>query len=588
MILRRLCSDSDLFDEIVFRDGLNIILGKYTTEGKDINGIGKTTIVDLIDLCLLAEQPKQTFRKDKYKFLKSHSVTLDIFIDNKSMSLTKHFNNLNTVYIRESSGVEKEYSDADYRIILGKMVLDAAEYSGVSDPQWYRTIMNFFIQNDHTFFQRDSRDVTKFINFGLRKSELLTFVFFLLGCDNKEIYEFDLLQVKQKQIQADQKRIKTHVKNITGKEIQDFKAEVDSLNAEIANFEKQANSYEFIGINHELNVIFEKIQQEIQGQQRRYFEIEHKLNEIRKSLSFGVDVDVNRVKNLYDELNRDFSLFLKRTVDEVQNFRNQIIQNRKKFLLEREVQYNSELESIRLNIVNLEERKKKYYDQLQQQKVLDDLKAAYSFLGDIKTKNEQNRVFIVELDRIEREASIDKNQISNVINNMVLNKPSLDEVMKRIKAIFFDIVNNSVEVSENDLLTHITIEPRANVKSPINVDIQVPRSGSLGKDRFKILAFDMTIFLGIFENNRTLPHFLIHDGVFHGIAHKTRIKYLNYVNDKFNGLQNAQYIVTLNEDEISLPPDYSDELSHINFDIEKCIIKIVEDNPKKMFFKREF
>lgn len=36
-----LSSSSGLFEDIVFKDGLNIILGRYSKSGKDINGIGK-------------------------------------------------------------------------------------------------------------------------------------------------------------------------------------------------------------------------------------------------------------------------------------------------------------------------------------------------------------------------------------------------------------------------------------------------------------------------------------------------------------------------------------------------------------------
>ncbi|HED37356.1 MAG TPA: DUF2326 domain-containing protein, partial [Ignavibacteria bacterium] len=48
-------------------------------------------------------------------------------------------------------------------------------------------------------------------------------------------------------------------------------------------------------------------------------------------------------------------------------------------------------------------------------------------------------------------------------------------------------------------------------------------------------------------NDRKLPDFLIHDGVFHGISLKTRINTINYVYHKY--LENAnhkqfQYIMT--------------------------------------------
>lgn len=333
---------------------------------------------------------------------------------------------------------------------------------------------------------------------------------------------------------------------------------------------------------------YDLLQQKISVKEARYNIIENKLSEIKKSLSMGVEFDLRRVSNLYNEFNKDFSTFIVKSLDEVLAFRSDLVQNRKKFLFEREFHYNKELTELQNEIELLENKKKTYYQNLEQKEILDDLKAAYSFLGDKKTRNEQNIVFLEEVDRNEREASITRNQISNIVNEMVLQKEKNDESLKDIKRIFYEIVHNSVETELTDLPTHLSIEPRSNVKSPISIDIQVPRSGSLGKDRFKILAFDSAVFLSIIENNRSLPHFLVHDGVFHGIAHKTRIKYLNYMKKKLDTYEDAQYIVTLNEDEISLPEDYSDTLTHLNFNVDKCTIKIMEDEPEKMFFKIEF
>lgn len=64
--LTSLSSPSGLFEEIIFKNGLNIILGRYSKSGKDINGIGKTTIINLIDYCLLADGVKSELFKEKY------------------------------------------------------------------------------------------------------------------------------------------------------------------------------------------------------------------------------------------------------------------------------------------------------------------------------------------------------------------------------------------------------------------------------------------------------------------------------------------------------------------------------------------
>lgn len=125
----------------------------------------------------------------------------------------------------------------------------------------------------------------------------------------------------------------------------------------------------------------------------------------------------------------------------------------------------------------------------------------------------------------------------------------------------------------------------SNQSSPIKLSLDVPRGSSLGKGRFKILAFDLTVFITSFLRKSNLPSFLIHDGVFHAIAHKTRIKFLNYVNRKLDELGSIQYIITVNEDEIIFPES---EGVTVDFDLKDKTLITLEDNPGHIFLGREF
>ena len=99
----------------------------------------------------------------------------------------------------------------------------------------------------------------------------------------------------------------------------------------------------------------------------------------------------------------------------------------------------------------------------------------------------------------------------------------------------------------------------------------MPRGSSLGKGRFKILAFDLTVFLASVMRKTDFPNFLMHDGVFHAIAHKTRIKFLNYINTKLNSMDDVQYIITVNEDEIIFPESEGVTID-LDFDLEEKIL----------------
>lgn len=144
-----LSSPSGLFKDIVFRDGLNIILGRYARSGKDINGIGKTTIINLIDYCLLADGVKSELFKEKYNFLRHERIRLDFMLGGKQYSIERGFEDKKKVFFTTNGGDAKEFIDSDLRLILGSEM--GKGQAGVYEPIWFRTLMSFFYRMTITF-----------------------------------------------------------------------------------------------------------------------------------------------------------------------------------------------------------------------------------------------------------------------------------------------------------------------------------------------------------------------------------------------------------------------------------------------------
>ncbi len=91
--LKRLYSETGLFDEVKFKEGLNIILGKYSSTQKEINGIGKSTLIRLVDYCLLSQTAKNKFFNVKtFPFLDSHNVVLEFYMQNEIYFIKRWFN----------------------------------------------------------------------------------------------------------------------------------------------------------------------------------------------------------------------------------------------------------------------------------------------------------------------------------------------------------------------------------------------------------------------------------------------------------------------------------------------------------------
>ena len=579
-----LSSPSGLFENIIFRDGLNIILGRYSRSGKDINGIGKTTIINFIDYCLLADGVKSELFKEKYDFLRRERIRLDFMLGGKKYSIERGFEDKRKVFFTTNRGDAKEFIDSDLRLILGSEM--GKGQTGVYEPIWFRTLMSFFVQNDHNFSQRDATNVLKF-TIGKRQPELFTFIFLILGIDNSLIWDFDNSSVELKSLRSDQTRINKQIVEQTGKSIEDFRGECDSVSRKIDKLEEGLDNYQFDDNSADLEDKLQVLSDQISSLNKQYLYLVSKHRDIQESLQIDVDVDPDEVSGFYSEIHSEFSGFIRRSLNEVIKFRHEIATNRRKFLKEREAQYQGQLSEIKNKLISLETDRSKIFKMLDEKSAFDALKSAYANLVEEKARLSSQLSYIEQLDHIEESIASKKSLVSSTVAKLVAKKNENLSTIDEIKSIFLDLVDGSVDIDSSDLSPYFNIEFKSNQNSPIKLSLEVPRGSSLGKGRFKILAFDLTVFISSVLRKSEFPSFLIHDGVFHAIAHKTRIKFLNYINSKLGDLHGAQYIITVNEDEIIFPESEGVSID-LDFKLEDKTLIALEDNPDHMFLGKEF
>ncbi len=116
-MLKRIFSETDLLLENVdFRPGVNIILGKYSgdKDARGVNGIGKSTLVRLIDFALLSDIAERKFSAGKYDFLRkeNHNVILEFNVQNKVYYVKRTFADTTKAFFGENlRGLEEIYTN---------------------------------------------------------------------------------------------------------------------------------------------------------------------------------------------------------------------------------------------------------------------------------------------------------------------------------------------------------------------------------------------------------------------------------------------------------------------------------------------
>jgi len=592
VVLKRIFSDTSLFDEVTFIKGINVIRGIYTkkeqlkSEGiTDLNGIGKSTLVRLIDFALISDAKNKSFDIEKNVFLKGHSVSLEFELADTTYVIQRSFDDPKNPKFGKSNSILETYEDLELKKLLGTLFFDNEEAETYFDSNWFRKLIRFFIKDDLNNFERD--DPLNFLDKHLGKSEIYSYNLFLLGLPNKSMINYDELKKSNDELKKQKRKIIERLKEDTGKDIEQISSEISLLDNKIKMFEKSLKNYDFLDSYKDIETELIMLSGKISELMLKLNFLDKSLKEYKQSYQYQIEFDRDKVVRIYGEINSVFGDIVKNNLNEVIEFRKKLSENRQKFLREKEVELIDEIDKTRKEISSLEEKRTGFYRILEEKKAFDSIKNTYSLLIEEKTKRERLLAVTSQVDSLDNEIYNQKIKITNTIKDISQDIQSVKDKINKISTIYFDIIKNTIHI--NDLKEAIfEIRPEPNENSPLKIIIDVPKSEALGKNRFKILAYDLTAFLNMIESNRKIPHFLIHDGVFHGIDRKTIIRTLNLINSKFLINSNFQYIITGNEDELIIPTEEKENYGDYNFNILDSIIVTYKDIPSDMIFKKEY
>ena len=593
VLLKRIYSETGLFNEVRFHKGINIILGKYSKdkEQREVNGIGKSTLIRLISFAFLSKKAKKVFFSDKYDFLRQHNFTLEFSVDGTSYLIKRYFENSkkDIVYFGEKNSKLVEYSETEMKEILeNKFFLN--DYNFTVHGTWFASLMKFFIKDDMDHHRRI--DPINFVHGSVRKSILLCYNFYLLGLPTEHLCEFDALRDKSRKLRNIKKDIEKKLKEETGKSVEELRTEITKVEQQITELEDSLKEYKFLKNYKDVEDKLVEISKEISKKLGEIHVLNKKLEAYRESYEIKIEIDIQRVTEIYREVNKKLGDFVENTLQEVIDFRKKIAEGRKRFLQKREKELNQAIQKLTEEISLLEARRSKLYGFLNEKKALDSIKNTYQLLIDKKAELEKVRISIERLQELEKEIAEINSKISNIVKSIINVIDKEIKKIEEIKKLFYDIVEYAIFVDEysSEHKMVFDIKATSSQRNPVDIIVSIPREESLGKSRFKILAYDLTVFFNIVYNNRPIPHFLVHDGVFHGIDKRTVINVLNYINSRYlqDKNSNFQYIITINEDELYVPSDKKALYGSYDFDIGKHIIAKYEDTPSKMIFGREF
>lgn len=560
MFLKRLYSEpSGLFRSgkpehphtIVFKEGFNFIFGKKdnASDSKDsLNGLGKSTVCDLIDFCLLADFNAKNSRlfAEKQR-LGKYTIVLEFQIQNKDYIVKRS--------VESSSitlgliGNEKEFDSKKAKQYLFNLIFDNPNYEGVLNESWYRALLSFFMKIHKKKNLKDEfSDPINFLTANNSLYELLPYHFFLLGFDNSVLCKNLSIQKEVKDMEKAIRQVKKLVEENYHLNIRQVDNQLSKLRNEAKKIKAAVDAFKLAEQHKDIEIKLNELTGKIKFLSEQNFWLGKKVKSYKESYELKdiiSDTNIRNIEKLYSELNDMFKQKISKSLKEAVDFRKKIAQSREEFLKDEIQELETTIRQQEKEIQELDNERQKLFGFLKSKEAFKDLTEAFYFLGE-KEKE------ISDLEgKVKVYNDLQKQKTESDAKDVELKKQAVEliETLKNdidaFEALFSDVYRAIYPESEE---SGFSIQADYEGKNKVDISISFDKDESKGWNKGRTLVYDIAIMLNTIQKSINAPKFLIHDGIFDGMDKAHFVALYHYIQGLQKQGKRFQYIVTMIEE----------------------------------------
>ena len=579
--LKKIKSEPEgLFDEVVFRKGINIISGKQektADEKPSLNSIGKSTLISLIDFCLLSSFDKKHKLFKAKNFLDDYRIVLTISINEKELTIKRSTKNEKKVILVDEESEREELKIEDAKKILYRKMFAPDKYGGVSDDKWFRTIMPLFIRSEKDGFLDTIKYYSQAKGHTHSKYHLM-----LMGIDNTLSKKNESLLSELEEKEGDQNRIEKIIREKYG-EIESIGDEIHKLEREIQLTEDSINRFQLNKTYEQEEEEINDLTKEIKGIILENHQRKNLLEDYKESYNLEVDIDTRKISSVYGEIDKELGIKLKKTLDETLEFKKKLIESRKNFIKDKIEEISTRIQENSQKIKKLDIKRASILNSLEDRRAIEDLTSSFSLISDKKRDYEDLRSNFSLIEETKKEYLSKKTDYAKLQEEMNKFVGAIKREIFSIREIYSEIYDSLYENREEKGFFDIEFNKR--MKSRLNIIAKSPDADGFGKGRACIFVYDLTLLLNIVKNKLPYPCFWIHDGIFTGIYTNQFVSAMNLLN-KYSSGMDFQYITTLNDDEEEVTN--KDKFGQLDFDLKEKTIATYSNLTEGKIFKRDF
>lgn len=596
-MLYRLTANKSGFKEIPFHPGLNIVLGVKTDQSdtrQTCNSLGKSTALQIIDFCLGSDVDAHgTLPASK---LDDWAFTLELDLGGQRVKVTRSTfkDSLDLIMVEgdvsnwpiqpeltHTNGLS-QYSLKRWRMLLGKIYFNLnPENESINDEikqPSYRELSAYFHRTAYISHNQPQ-------GHGSNAAQSEKTLAYLLG--------FDWEYVSKVYKLTSEKSTFNKIKDAASAKCKDWNIKMQALGKQCIKLSEELKLLE-TGINefkldpiyseHERQV--EELTTKINALRRRCVSARGLLKSAKKSLQEET-ADSAQLESIYKDAGIIFTDQIRRTLEDVKVFHEEVVKNRKEFLKGQIKDLSRQIREDERQTKDLGEKREAVMKHLRTHGAIDTL----------VNLNEARESLLIEL--TEKKACLqDYNNAKNSIEEIKAEQAELvsdaetlykqfDKYIKSIVQTYETITNTMYEKknpdADNPGKMTVSFEKRGNDSFPrYRFEPTLDASGGPGVDKMKLYAFDMSVFIQQKVLGKTPPP-MLHDGeIFVSTDGRQRAAALEIAHRLALEI-GGQYITGMNDDVVP-----SQFFSH-GFDFEKSVcLKLFDGAPERKLLGFDF
>ena len=573
--LNRLYSESNIFEEISFHDGVNIILGeKYddsSVKGRKTNGVGKSMSIEFLDFGFLNDYEKSRIAKiPKEVFPLEENVILDLDIGDEAITIKRNRKQADQpVIIREGRTVSFDKLQ-DAREYLTGLIFP--KLNGKKVPS-FRNLFSILMRDERSEFT----DIIKCHDLTKKIPDDLSAHLFLLGF-SLEAYKNTLETIKE--IEAVNTVIAKDKKELTQegkKKISDVKAELNALEDELQKLEYAIESFKTNETFDSMEADLIELEDLLDQLRKRQKALRYDYEKIRK-MPKPEQIDDREIELVYNQFKSELGNAVVKSLNEVVGFKNKIEEFQRTLVNQKAKELESQLKSIAEQIRVLDDEYSEKLKVIDKKGVLKNLKVSLKIYEAKKDSISHTKFLFDQYEKNEK-----KKRMLNLQKTQQLME--IDSEIEQNKEIMDDFIDTILEIHESimgnkECSFSLQTVDKARKKTPVELTLRIYDDGSHSVDRTKVFIYDMALLFNQYTRDRH-PLFLVHDNIF-DVDQDTLVQCLNYIYKQEEQYQDFQYILTLNRDKI----ENEEQRKLIQMDIDEHQVAVF--TKEKKFLGRNY